>query len=139
MHDYLDILGLSRDTPAEVIRRASVRRARHAHPDFAADDGPVVPLVDHARRPFRAFADVADEMRPSASALATMTQQVSLALGVALAASMLGVSKALRGAEALALTDFRAAWLVTAAVMTVATLWSLRLTPEAGRALSQRA
>jgi len=86
-----------------------------------------------------AFADVADDMRPSASALATMTQQVSLALGVALAASILGVSKALRGAEALALADFRAAWFFTAAVMTIATLWSLRLEHEAGHALSQRA
>ena len=36
-----------------------------------------------------------------------------------------------------ALTRLAAAGL--AAVMTVATLWSLRLTPEAGRALSQRA
>jgi hypothetical protein len=86
-----------------------------------------------------AFADVADEMRPSASALATMTQQVSLAFGVALAASVLGVSKSLRGAEALALADFHIAWLFTAAMMTVATLWSLRLSPEAGQALSQRA
>jgi EmrB/QacA subfamily drug resistance transporter len=86
-----------------------------------------------------AFADVADDMRPSASALATMTQQVSLALGVALAASVLGVSKALRGAEALALADFHVAWFFTAAMMTVATLWSLRLSPEAGQALSQRA
>ena len=86
-----------------------------------------------------AFADVADEMRPSASALATMTQQVSLAFGVALAASVLGVSKSMRGAEALALADFRVAWFFTAAMMTVATLWSLRLSPEAGQALSQRA
>jgi EmrB/QacA subfamily drug resistance transporter len=86
-----------------------------------------------------AFADVADEMRPSASALATMTQQVSLAFGVALAASVLGVSKSLRGAEALALADFHIAWLFTATMMTFATLWSLRLSPEAGQALSQRA
>jgi len=49
------------------------------------------------------------------------------------------VSKALRGAEALALADFRAAWFFTAAVMTIATLWSLRLEHEAGHALSQRA
>ncbi|HKU87245.1 MAG TPA: MFS transporter [Casimicrobiaceae bacterium] len=86
-----------------------------------------------------AFADIADAMRPSASALATMTQQVSLALGVALAASILGVSQALRGAEALTLVDFRAAWFATGAMMTIATLWSLRLEPQAGHALSQRA
>ena len=86
-----------------------------------------------------AFADVADDMRPSASALATMTQQVSLALGVALAASILGVSRALRGADGLALADFHMAWFFTGAVMTIATLWSLRLEPEAGHALSQRA
>ena len=86
-----------------------------------------------------AFADVPDEMRPGASALATMSQQVALAFGVALGASILGASQAFRSAEALALIDFRVAWFAVGAVMSVATLLSLRLEPRAGQSLSQRA
>lgn len=59
MHDYFDILGLSRDAPADVIRRASARRALRAHPDFAADDVPAPRPADRDRPSFRAYADVA--------------------------------------------------------------------------------
>ena len=54
-----------------------------------------------------AFADVPDSQRAGASALLTMLTLVSMALGVALAASALGLSQSLRGAPALALADFR--------------------------------
>jgi hypothetical protein len=67
-----------------------------------------------------------------------MLQQVSLALGVALGAMVLGASRALRGAPAVQLVDFRHAWYVVAALMAIATLMCLRLEPEAGLAVSSR-
>ena len=85
-----------------------------------------------------AFADVPDDMRAGASALATMLQQVSMALAVALAASVLGASQALRDASALALVDFRHGWFVIGLLMAAATLMTMRLDPLAGAAVSQR-
>ncbi len=84
------------------------------------------------------FADVPDDQRAGATALATMVQQVSMALGVALAASILGASKALRDATTLALVDFRWAWLFVGALMTLATLLTLRLDRRAGDSVSRR-
>lgn len=86
-----------------------------------------------------AFADVPDAMRAGASALATMMQQVAMALAVALAASLLGASQALHGGTALRLGDFRHAWWVIGALMGTATLMNLRLHPQAGAAVSRHA
>ncbi|MDR1662657.1 MAG: MFS transporter [Azoarcus sp.] len=83
-----------------------------------------------------AFADVTDEQRAGASALATMFQQVAMTLGVALAAFALGASQTLRAAPALALADFRNAWFVVAALMGLACAGALRLDPAAGAAIS---
>jgi EmrB/QacA subfamily drug resistance transporter len=85
-----------------------------------------------------AFADVPDAARAGASTLGTMLQQVSLALGVALGAMVLGASRALRDAPAVQLVDFHHAWYVMAALMALATLMSLRLEREAGLAVSSR-
>ena len=85
-----------------------------------------------------AFADVPDEQRAGASALSTMLAQVTAVLGVALAASALGASQGLRGATALALVDFRNAWIGVGLLMTVATALMLRLDEGAGAAMSRR-
>ncbi|SOD30539.1 drug resistance transporter, EmrB/QacA subfamily [Variovorax sp. YR752] len=85
-----------------------------------------------------AFADVPDESRAGASTLGTMLQQVSLALGVALGAMVLGASKALRGAPAVQLADFHHAWYVVGLLMAIATLMTLRLDRHAGMAVSRR-
>ena len=85
-----------------------------------------------------AFADVPDDMRAGASALATMLQQVSMALAVALAASVLGASQALRDASTLALVDFRHGWFAIGLLMAAATLMTIRLDPLAGVAVSRR-
>lgn len=84
------------------------------------------------------FADVPDDMRAGASALATMLQQVSMALAVALAASMLGASQALRHSASLALVDFQRGWFAIGLVMAAATLMMMRLEPLAGVAVSRR-
>lgn len=59
MHDYFDILGVSRHAPAQEIRRAFARRQVAGHPDFA--DAAVAAVVREGdRRPgYRALADVA--------------------------------------------------------------------------------
>ena len=85
-----------------------------------------------------AFADVPDAQQASASALATMLQQVAMALGVALAACVLGTSQAFRGAGELALIDFRHAWIAIGVLMAGAAMATLRLDPSAGAAVSQR-
>ena len=43
MHDYFEILGVSRDARPSEIRRACRRRTRTAHPDIC--DGDAVPLA----------------------------------------------------------------------------------------------
>jgi EmrB/QacA subfamily drug resistance transporter len=85
-----------------------------------------------------AFADVSDEQRSGASALATMLQQVGMTLGVAFAAAALGASQALRGSGTLALTDFHHAWFAVGALMAVAAAGMLRLHPQAGVAVTRR-
>ena len=84
------------------------------------------------------FADVPDEQRAGATALASMAQQVSMALGVALAASVLGASQAVRGAPTLELVDFRYAFVFVGSLMAIATALTLRLDRSAGQSVSQR-
>lgn len=85
-----------------------------------------------------AFADVPDAQRAGASALAAMINQVSVAMGVALSATVLGVSQSFRGAPTLALADFHNAWMVIGLVMVVATFIMTRLKPNAGATISQK-
>jgi curved DNA-binding protein CbpA len=60
VHDYFDILGVSRDAPAQEIRRACARRACAGHPDFLdADASGLRPRVDDPRGDYRHLADVA--------------------------------------------------------------------------------
>ena len=85
-----------------------------------------------------AFADVPGEMRAGATTLAAMAQQAASALGVAAAALALGVFQVARGGTELAAGDFRNAFIVAAALMALATLWSLRLPADAGAELARR-
>jgi EmrB/QacA subfamily drug resistance transporter len=86
-----------------------------------------------------AFADVRADERAGASTLATMLQQVSVTLGVAVAAFVLALSQTLRGAASLALADFRHAWFVAGALMAAAALGALSLSREAGSSISEHA
>lgn len=83
-----------------------------------------------------AFADITAAQRSSASSLSSMLQQVSMLLGVALAATVLNVAQALRDGASLALADFRAAFVVVGAVGLVASLRFLTLAPDAGDEVS---
>jgi EmrB/QacA subfamily drug resistance transporter len=83
-----------------------------------------------------AFADINPAQRSSASTLSSMLQQVSMLLGVAIAAAVLNVSVALRGHENPDLLDFRWAFLVIGAIGVVSSMRFLRLPPEAGAEVS---
>jgi EmrB/QacA subfamily drug resistance transporter len=83
-----------------------------------------------------AFADINPAQRSSASTLSSMLQQVSMLLGVAVAAAVLNVSTALHGAGNPALTDFRWAFVLIGIIGIVSSLRFLQLHPEAGAEVS---
>jgi hypothetical protein len=76
--------------------------------------------------------DVAPGQRASASALATLLTQLSLALSVALATSILSASRALHGGDALRLADFHHAWWGVAGLMAGSALAARRLDQATG-------
>lgn len=82
------------------------------------------------------FADITASQRSSASTLSSMLQQVAMLMGVAVAAAVLNLSQALRGAETAALTDFRLAFLAVAAIGIVSALRFLALPRNAGSDVS---
>jgi len=84
-----------------------------------------------------AFADIGDAQRPGATALATLLQQLAMALGVAFGASVIGLSRALRGAASAAEADFIHAWLVVGVMMLGAVALMLRLAPDAGDSVAR--
>ncbi|MBV8056348.1 MAG: MFS transporter, partial [Deltaproteobacteria bacterium] len=82
------------------------------------------------------YADVPPPMMSSASTLASMVQQLSLSLGVTVAAMLLHLSLHLRGAHTLATRDFVAAFIVTGVLSLISALLFLRLSSDAGWELS---
>ncbi|MHB8528371.1 MAG: MFS transporter [Caulobacteraceae bacterium] len=82
------------------------------------------------------FADIEPHLRGSSSTLSSMLQQASIGLGVALAAALIKVSQNLRGADRLALADFRLAFLVVGMIALAASALFLRLAPDAGAEVS---
>ena len=79
-----------------------------------------------------AFVDIHDDQRVGASALATMLQQATMALAVAIATLALTASQQWRHGQGLELVDFRTAWLAAAALMALAAVGSTRLAAQAG-------
>jgi MFS family permease len=82
------------------------------------------------------YADVPPPMMSSASTLASMVQQLSLSLGVSVAAMILHLSLHLRGAHKLATRDFVGAFVVTGVLSLISALLFLRLSSDAGWELS---
>jgi EmrB/QacA subfamily drug resistance transporter len=78
------------------------------------------------------FADIPPALRSSASTLQSMLMQVSMGLGVAVAALLLQRSAALRGAAGPELFDFRIAFAVIGVAGVVAALCNLTLPRDAG-------
>jgi EmrB/QacA subfamily drug resistance transporter len=82
------------------------------------------------------YADVSPPMMSSASTLASMVQQLSLSLGVSIAAILLHLSLYLRGSHVLMTQDFVAAFIVTGVLSLISALLFLRLSYDAGWELS---
>ncbi|MBJ6133282.1 DHA2 family efflux MFS transporter permease subunit [Ochrobactrum sp. Q0168] len=82
-----------------------------------------------------AYAEIPDEKTSQATPITAVAQQVSLAIGVALAGGVLEISSGVRGAP-LALVDFHVGFIVVALVSAVAFFWFARLSPDAGHELA---
>ncbi len=83
-----------------------------------------------------AYADVTSQEVGRANGLYTVAQQLSLALGVAVAALTLEAAQFSRGAEILGRSDFAVAFFVVAAVGLMSVFFFARLPANAGQNLS---
>jgi hypothetical protein len=82
-----------------------------------------------------AFADIEDREASQATSMSSVMQQISLALGVAVAAAILEASIYFRG-EALQVADFQLAFYVIAGLTVVATIPFIRMDRNAGALVS---
>jgi EmrB/QacA subfamily drug resistance transporter len=81
------------------------------------------------------FADIEDRDASQATAIAACTQQISVALGVAIAGGLLEGYSFATG-NAIDLPGFRFAFLAVAAITSVSVLWFVWLPPTAGNLVS---
>ena len=81
------------------------------------------------------FADVTAEDTSQATAITAVSQQISIALGVAVGGGILEVSTSIHGGP-LTLADFHIAFFIVAAISAAASLSFMRLAPDAGNAVS---
>lgn len=81
------------------------------------------------------FADIDDEEASQASAITAVSQQLSVAMGVAVAGGVLEFSSHITGGG-LTLIDFHIAWYVVAIISLSSALPFLRLAPDAGADVS---
>ena len=82
-----------------------------------------------------AYADIDDAQASQATSMSSVMQQISLALGVAVAAAILETSIYIRG-EALQVADFHVAFYVIALLTVVATIPFIRMDKSAGQLVS---
>ncbi len=85
---------------------------------------------------FVTFADVAPEERASASVLSSLTQQISMGMGVSVGALLLNFSRLLRHATDLDLHDFRLAFVAAGLLGALALFSYAGLAPDAGAEIS---
>jgi EmrB/QacA subfamily drug resistance transporter len=83
-----------------------------------------------------AYADVPRAQMSAATSFYTTFQQLSLTLGIATSAAVLGASMDLRGHASPMLADFSTAFLVVGGIAVLAPVLSLRLRRDAGAELS---
>ncbi|TPL46126.1 MFS transporter [Mesorhizobium sp. B2-2-4] len=82
-----------------------------------------------------AYAEVSAEDTSKATPIAAVFQQLSIALGVAVAGGILEISTSIHGGP-LTLPDFHTAFFIVAAISAAASLSFMRLAPDAGNAVS---
>lgn len=83
-----------------------------------------------------AFADVSAEQRASATTISSMSQQLSMVFGVAVAAGCLNVAQVWRGGTALNLGDFHIALIAMGLLVGLGSLYFLRLAHDSGAEVS---
>jgi EmrB/QacA subfamily drug resistance transporter len=81
------------------------------------------------------YADVGEAEASQATAISAVGQQISVALGVAIAGGILEASTRLSG-QPLDLGDFHVAWFIVAAIAAISALTFVRLPPDAGANIS---
>ncbi len=82
-----------------------------------------------------AFAEIPAEDTSKATPITAVAQQLNIALGVALAGGILEISTKVHGGP-LTLSDFHIAFFIVAGVAALASLSFMRLSPDAGNAVS---
>ncbi len=81
------------------------------------------------------YADISDEEASQATAIVAVSQQISIAFGVAVAGAILEISSALNGGD-LSLWDFQIAFFAVGGLSTLACIFYYRLPPDAGSNVS---
>lgn len=81
------------------------------------------------------YAEISTEDTSKATPIAAVCQQLSIALGVAVAGGILETSTHLHGGT-LTLADFHIAFFIVAGISALAAVWFIRLPPAAGSAVS---
>ena len=84
------------------------------------------------------FADVSEARMSQATSFSSTAQQLSLSVGVGLAAQLLHARLLLRGADSLLPVDFTWTFAILAALTAASSLLYLKLAPDAGRSVSGR-
>jgi EmrB/QacA subfamily drug resistance transporter len=82
------------------------------------------------------FADIGPAQRQPASVFSSLTQQIGMGAGVAVGALLLTSSQSLRGADALALEDFRVAFILAGALSILAVFSYMTLARGVGDEIS---
>ncbi|MEM0907105.1 MAG: MFS transporter [Pseudomonadota bacterium] len=85
-----------------------------------------------------AYAEVEQSRMSLATSLYSVAQQVSLAAGVALAAAVVEIQRAMRPGEEIFASDFVAAFITVSLCSLVAVVYYLRLPNEAGEEIANR-
>jgi hypothetical protein len=81
------------------------------------------------------YADIKEADASQATSIAAVVQQISVALGVAVAGGILEAATQIRNAP-LDLLDFHIAWYIVALLAVISTVQFLRLPPDAGANVS---
>jgi hypothetical protein len=81
------------------------------------------------------YADVSESEASQATVISAVSQQISIALGVAVAGALLEFTSRSHGGVP-NLSDFHIAWFVVGAIAAISTLFFFRLPPDAGADVS---
>jgi EmrB/QacA subfamily drug resistance transporter len=85
-----------------------------------------------------AYADIDNHRMSRATSLVAVGQQLSIAIGVALGATLVEATVRMRGHETITAADFQPAWIIVALISSTAGLIFLRMPAETGAEIARR-